>query len=69
MTDEQTDPAVLALANTLSTLPHPGGQDLRLVLFDGASDAVKQKVAEGIIHFLRRNHFMPHPKTSKPRRK
>ncbi len=65
----EKDPAVAALANTLSRIDHPGGQELRLVMFDGASDSVKTQVAEAIVHFLRRNDFMPYPRTAKRRRK
>jgi hypothetical protein len=67
--EKTKDPAIAALANTLSNIPHPGGQELRLVMFDGASDSVKTQVAEGIVHFLRKNGHMPYPRSTKRRTK
>ncbi|QIS06778.1 hypothetical protein F5X71_34710 [Nocardia brasiliensis] len=60
---EKKDPAVVALAATLPKIPHPGGKDLRLVMFDGAGPAVTEMVAEAIVHFLRTNKFMPKAKS------
>lgn len=53
--------AVTLLADNLNKLVHPGGQVMRLVMFDNESEAVtrlKRQIAEAIVSTLIKNGFM-----------